>query len=389
MSIVLSLLACGNQDLRVAPQSLAPSDGVGPAGDADTDTDTDADADGDADTDVPGTTDTTDTGTTPGTTTTGTDALIGYIGSPCTSDADCPYDGGDCLEDVEGFPRGTCSKSCDQYCDDADGYPVTFCADIAALPADVDRLGEGGCLSRCDFGAYPYVGCREDYGCIEVPRANDAGAETYVCMPNVASDLSSCIADLAGRGVPFSATLMDDEEAVGTSTICHVEEPIVLQSGYMGVDIIYSNGNSPETVLGGCELGHAIADTIEDIAPDGVVTLRHLGTYNCRVIAGTNTLSRHGYGDAIDLSQFDFANGDVYSIVNDFEQDTTTFSTDAAEWLYDTSQDWHDAQIWNIILTPNYNAAHYNHFHVDLTPGSDFIGLTGPTFIGPSPWADE
>jgi hypothetical protein len=29
--------------------------------------------------------------------------------------------------------------------------------------------------------------------------------------------------------------------------------------------------------------------------------------------------------------------------------------------------------VWNIVLTPNYNADHRNHFHVDLTPGSDFI----------------
>jgi len=30
--------------------------------------------------------------------------------------------------------------------------------------------------------------------------------------------------------------------------------------------------------------------------------------------------------------------------------------------------------IFNIILTPEYNAAHRNHYHVDLTPGADFIG---------------
>ena len=29
--------------------------------------------------------------------------------------------------------------------------------------------------------------------------------------------------------------------------------------------------------------------------------------------------------------------------------------------------------MWNIVLTPNYNADHRNHFHVDLTPGADLI----------------
>ena len=27
------------------------------------------------------------------------------------------------------------------------------------------------------------------------------------------------------------------------------------------------------------------------------------------------------------------------------------------------------AGIFNIILTPDYNAAHHNHIHLDLTPG--------------------
>ena len=28
------------------------------------------------------------------------------------------------------------------------------------------------------------------------------------------------------------------------------------------------------------------------------------------------------------------------------------------------------------MLTPNYNAAHRNHFHVDMTDGSMFIGYS-------------
>jgi hypothetical protein len=31
------------------------------------------------------------------------------------------------------------------------------------------------------------------------------------------------------------------------------------------------------------------------------------------------------------------------------------------------------AGTWNIVLTPNYNADHRNHFHVDLTDGANTI----------------
>ena len=62
-----------------------------------------------------------------------------------------------------------------------------------------------------------------------------------------------------------------------------------------------------------------------------------------------------------------------------------------AIFLYESAHRWHDMKYWTIILTPNYNAAHDNHFHVDLTPGSDFIELLPSDdfgYIGPAPYAD-
>jgi hypothetical protein len=42
------------------------------------------------------------------------------------------------------------------------------------------------------------------------------------------------------------------------------------------------------------------------------------------------------------------------------------------------------ADVWTIALTPNYNASHRDHFHVDLTAGSDFITkLRGALDVGP------
>jgi hypothetical protein len=334
-------------------------------------------------------------GTTPGTTgTTGTstvatDGPLGFIGSPCASDEDCPYAGGTCLLDSEGFPRGTCSAPCDLSCEDAPGHATTFCAEIGALPAAVNDLGDGGCVSRCNFQLHPYTGCREGYGCAEATRANDVES-TFVCLPQVPSDLPSCLEDLAGRGVPFEPTLVPDAHpAEDPSLTCHVEDPIRMFSGYLGIDLIYHDGEAGGSVVGACSLGHAIADTLEDVSADGATALRHLGTYNCRLISGSSSLSRHGSGDAIDISGFDFEDGTRWTLVDDWEHDTTQFQTDGGEWLYDTAYGWHDQRLWNIVLTPNYNAAHDNHFHVDLTPGSDFIGFTGGAVFGPSPWPDE
>jgi hypothetical protein len=341
-----------------------------------------------------GSTDDTDdteppTTTTTTTTTPGDDGPRGFVGSPCDRDRDCDYPGGTCLRDDEGFPRGTCSAACEQFCDDAEGFPTTFCAEIGALPSDVADLGAGACLSRCNFGVHPGTGCRPDYGCVEVARANDDDS-TWVCLPGAASDLPDCLEDLAARGVPFEPTVLADEHpADDPSLTCHVEDPVRMFSGYEGIDLTYADGDGPESVVGACTLAHALADTLEDLAPEGVVRVRHLGTYNCRTIAGSASLSRHGYGDAIDLSGFDFDDGATWTLVDDWEHEVTTFDTEAGEWLFETAQSWHDDRLWNIILTPNYNSAHDDHLHVDLTPGSDFLGFRGPYVFGPSPWPGE
>ena len=61
---------------------------------------------------------------------------------------------------------------------------------------------------------------------------------------------------------------------------------------------------------------------------------------------------------------------------------------DKDAWLHDLICDLKGDDVWNITLTPNYNADHRNHFHVDLTAGSDFIRRHAPRAMddGPNDW---
>ena len=47
---------------------------------------------------------------------------------------------------------------------------------------------------------------------------------------------------------------------------------------------------------------------------------------------------------------------------------------DADRELHELACALHEEPVFEIVLTPNYNADHRNHFHVDMTPGSNFIG---------------
>lgn len=331
--------------------------------------------------------------TTEGDDTEGTDAPVaddgpeGFIGGPCESAADCDYDDAECLSD--GYPRGMCSQACEKFCPDADGYPTTFCVTADEAPGDGGDLGDGACFSRCDYGEFPGTGCRPGYGCAPKERANEAGTEQYVCVPGAETSISACQQELIDRGIDFEPLLIaDDHPDDYPNLTCHIEDPVKLAPKLHGVDLLYYDGAAYDVTIA-CNAALAVSDTIQDIKADGATALYHIGTYVCRTISGTSTLSRHAYGDAIDIYGVEFDNGDYWTLIDDWEHDTTSFETDAGEWLYESAYDWHDAEIWKIILTPNYNAAHDNHFHVDMTPGSDFIksaeggsgGYIGPMVI--------
>lgn len=302
----------------------------------------------------------------------------GFIGSPCDGPEDCPYPGAVCLTD--GFPQGMCSLACEELCPDEPGYPVTFCVDAGEAPPAAN-LGDGACFSRCDHGLFPGTGCRPGYGC-EL-HARPTGVEQYVCFPGADTEVSSCQQRLLDRGVSFAPIVIPDAHpSEAPSLTCHVQDPVEVRSPLFGVHLDYYDGTPTPTVRMSCEGAQALADTIEDLLVQDVVRLRHIGTTVCRTIAGTETLSRHAYGDAIDIYGFELSDGALWTLVDHWEHDTTEFTTTEAAWLYDTAWRWHDQALWNIILTPNYNAAHDNHFHVDLTPGSDFLGRTWWPYLG-------
>lgn len=310
----------------------------------------------------------------------------GFIGSPCETASDCGPDGAVCL--TEGFPDGMCSLPCDQYCPDDDDHPMTFCVTEDELPAAGAALGDGACSSRCDFGHFPETGCREDYGCAVATRANEPGAQAFTCLPNAETELSECYSELAARGVAFEPAIIADRSPDShPSLTCHVEDPLYILGAVHDVELAYSMNDGAARTLAACDMAHSLTDTIDDVGDRGVTILRHYGTYNCRVISGTSRLSRHAYGDAIDIFGFEFADGSLYTLAGDWEHDTTTPQSQAAQFMYDAAYRWHDAAYWNIILTPNYNDAHDDHFHVDLTPGSDTIRSRG-TFIGTNETGD-
>jgi hypothetical protein len=127
----------------------------------------------------------------------------------------------------------------------------------------------------------------------------------------------------------------------------------------------------------------------------GVTDIVHLGIYNYRCIGGGSPdghackVSQHAYGRAIDLASFKTATG-TFVVKSDWTKRppptcAATGGSAKDQFLRALVCDGGKAAGFNIMLTPNYNAAHHDHFHADGTPGANFTRGGEPNASGIDP----
>ena len=98
-----------------------------------------------------------------------------------------------------------------------------------------------------------------------------------------------------------------------------------------------------------------------------VVRVQQIGTYSCREIASVKGLaSEHSYANAIDLTRFTLGNGKSITVISDFDLGDGPPAHPAGQFLRAISVRAHREEVFSNVLTPFWNAAHKNHFHLDL-----------------------
>lgn len=178
-----------------------------------------------------------------------------------------------------------------------------------------------------------------------------------------------------------------------------VRDPVRLMPLIAGVRYRYVSDTAPRPMSMGCELATRLVRLSELVSAHGIDEIVHLGIYNYRCVGGGNpdsgtcTPSQHAYARAIDLHAFRLRDsGETWSTEDDFvitrRADTCPMmsSSEADRGLKEIACSLWSEGIFQIVLTPNYNAAHRNHFHVDLTEGSGYLGAG---VEGVDPWVDQ
>jgi hypothetical protein len=104
---------------------------------------------------------------------------------------------------------------------------------------------------------------------------------------------------------------------------------------------------------------HVLQPAARRILGEEIVEVLHFGSFSCRTMRGRSNMSEHATANAFDIAGFRTRSGKVISVKRDWNKRT------AEDQFLHTAHgglcDW-----FNATLSPDYNADHADHFHVDM-----------------------
>lgn len=188
-----------------------------------------------------------------------------------------------------------------------------------------------------------------------------------------ALDGQSCLAELKKRKIPFTV-----------ATPSHgVDTPIRFAGKVHGIDV---HGLEPPAKRAtsvweilDCRLALAIDDFAEILAKHDVVEAVHMSMYRPPPKNFKGKPARHDAALAIDLGFVVKKDGTRLRVLEDWHGGigTKTCGKGAGPWpatkegleLRQILCEAAESQLFNVVLTPNYNKPHANHFHLEVTRG--------------------
>jgi hypothetical protein len=201
--------------------------------------------------------------------------------------------------------------------------------------------------------------------CIDTPQAPKHEAvrrSTASFTPR--PEARECLASLGATQANFTP-LPDQYFGAGCSTINAVRLAS-LQGDYASLALSNLGPVTcplAETFAGWARFG--VDRAARQILGSALVRIETFGSYNCRNVEGTARRSAHATANAIDVSGFVLADGQRITVLGDWYNGTP------AERRFLQVVHASACKRFGTVLGPGYNAAHQNHFHVEIS-GSNF-----------------
>jgi hypothetical protein len=114
-------------------------------------------------------------------------------------------------------------------------------------------------------------------------------------------------------------------------------------------------------------LEHDVQPLAREMLGTSVASVQTFGSYSCRNIAGSRLLrrvrSQHAYANAVDIAGFTLKDGRTLTLRRHWREETAE-----ARFLHAVHQ--RACTYFRVALSPDFNAAHHDHFHLDRGPFS-------------------
>jgi hypothetical protein len=176
---------------------------------------------------------------------------------------------------------------------------------------------------------------------------------TTIKMRALDSDPQACASALGQTGL--NSLLLP---ATSTSRTCHLEGTIMLQR------LSGAHLRQEQTRCGiAARLYMWERNVVQPSArrnfSQPVREITHFGSYNCRAIHNSSHMSEHATANAFDISGVVLGSGRTISVKRNWNG-----SGPESAFLHEIHSGL--CQYFNLTLSPDYNADHADHFHVDM-----------------------
>jgi hypothetical protein len=205
----------------------------------------------------------------------------------------------------------------------------------------------------------------EDVPWTELDLSRPVGAFTGRKLAQLGGEAERCQGLLRRAGVRFNA--LPPRSSGGQ---CGYDDAIRFRSGG-ALDISYR----PSDLGTSCPVAAALAlwewHVVQPAALEHfgqkVASIDHFGSYSCRRIYGRSegAWSEHSTANAVDIASFRLDDGSRITVLGDWkaEGSKAAFLRDVREGACD---------LFATVLSPDYNAAHRDHFHFDQAQRGEF-----------------
>lgn len=189
-------------------------------------------------------------------------------------------------------------------------------------------------------------------------RVDDApNALTPFKLARLDDHRAECLAVLAQS--PFQYRVLPDR---ATGAGCGFDNAVSISATHFRWSTAFSL-SCPAAVALALWERHGVQRAARAELGQAVVGMEHFGSYACRNLYGRErgARSRHATADALDVAAFVLADGRRIRVAE---------SWGAASANGRFLRDVHDAgcETFDAVLGPGYNAAHRDHFHLDIGP---------------------